>query len=187
MKKRSLLLLPGIALILLSLCFGLFFGIRCRLGAERCRRVAEKLTALLPERTAGAPEGDAMPVLQLEGKDFAALLEIPAVGAVLPVADQWEQKDLYSGPARFCGSVYSGLVIGGADLPGQFGFCDEIGHGARVVLTDMTGGEYHYEVTRIHRAKHAEAAWLMAEEYDLTLFCRSTLSMEYIAVRCRRI
>lgn len=76
------------------------------------------------------------------------------------------------------------LVIGGADHPTQFGFCAEIQHGTAISVTDMAGAQFSYTVSRIDRAKHAETSWLQSGEYDLSLFCRDTYSLEYIVVRC---
>ena len=146
------------------------------------------MNKLLPDRTPGTPEAyldSVMPVLEINGIDYVALIEIPSQGIALPVSDRWNSTGLLDSPARFSGSAYDkSLVIGGTDDPKQFGFCDEIKHDAVITITDMTGAQFSYTVSRIDRAKHAEAQWLQNEAYDLTLFCRSTYSMEYIAVRC---
>ena len=147
-----------------------------------------EMNKLLPDRTSGVPgvySDSVMPVLEINGADYVALLEIPAQGVVLPVSDQWNSMGLSNSPARFSGSAYDkSLVIGGVDHPRQFGFCDEIEHDAVLNITDMTGAQFSYIVSRIDRSKHAQTQWLQNEEYDLTLFCRSAYSMEYIAVRC---
>jgi len=190
MKKRklSVLLLVGVTLILLSLVLVSIFLIRGQIGAVKCREVAEKMQALLPEKSPGVPElyGDPnMPVLEIDGKDYVALLEIPAWDLTLPVADSWNKDRLYEGPARFSGSAYDGtLVIGGVDDARQLGFCDKIENGTEVTVTDMTGASFSYTVSRVDRAKQADARWLMNSEFDLTLFCRDLYSMEYVAVRC---
>lgn len=184
MKKLPLLL--GIGLLLGSLGILVFLGIRVHTGNQNSQKILSQIIDLLPERTQGETHLDSeMPVLALAGADYVALLEIPAFGVTLPVADKWDCSDLYSAPSRFCGSAYSStLVIGGADSPGQFSFCDKIDDGALVIVTDMTGCRFTYTVVKADRAKHAEAQWLQSSGWDLTLFCRDMYSMEYIAVRC---
>ena len=186
--KVPVFVILGSGLILLSLCLGLYFGIRTYLGSQTCLQVVSRIEQLLPDRTvgeAGANGDAAMPVMSIGGEDYVALLEIPSFGMVLPVADLWDSGDLSVSPARFWGSAYDNtLIIGGADSARQFGFCDEIQHGAIVTVTDMTGGEFTYTVARIDRAKHAQIPWLTGGEWDLTLFCHDGYSMEYIAVRC---
>ena len=189
MKRRiPFLLILGTCLIVFSLCCVIVVQLRQYDGAKNCQEVAMEMNKLLPDRTPGVPgvySDSVMPVLEINGADYVALLEIPAQGVVLPVADQWNSMGLSNSPARFSGSAYDkSLVIGGVDHPRQFGFCDEIKHDAVLSITDMTGAQFSYILSRIDRSKHAQTQWLQNEEYDLTLFCRSAYSMEYIAVRC---
>ena len=187
-RRKPFLLILGTCLIVFSLCCVIVVQLQQYNGTKNCQEVVVEMNKLLPDRTSGVPgaySDSAMPVLEINGADYVALLEIPAQGVVLPVADQWNSMGLSNSPARFSGSAYDkSLVIGGVDHPKQFGFCDEIEHGVVITITDMTGAQFSYSVSHIDRAKHAEAQWLQNEEYDLTLFCRSTYSMEYIAVRC---
>lgn len=190
MKKRKfpLFLVLGICLILVSIALVLAFQIRMHMGAQHSQTILSSMEQVLPERTAGVPGSyltSAMPVLEIADADYVAMLEVPSFDVALPVADQWDGNDLFSTPRRFCGSAYDNtLIIGGADNRWQFGFCDKIEHGARIIVTDMTGAQFTYKVSRIDRAKHAETQWLMDSDYALTLFCYDVYSMEYIAVRC---
>jgi sortase A len=187
-RKISPILLLGSALILFSLSFLAFFLVRNHMGVRESEKILEKMEQILPETTPGIPGTQldtAMPVLQIQGKDYVAMIDVPAYGITLPVADVWDTNRLHVTPSRYFGSAYNGtLVIGGSDHDHQFAFCSQIQHGAEIAVTDMTGETFTYTVGRIDRAKHADAQWLTAGEYDLTLFCRDTLTMEYIAVRC---
>ena len=187
-RRIPFLLILGTCLILLSLCCVIVVQLQQHIGAKKCQEVVMEMNKLLPDRTPGVSGeylDSVMPVLEINGADYVALLEIPAQGVVLPVSDQWNSMGLSNSPARFSGSAYDkSLVLGGVDHPRQFGFCDEIEHDAVLNITDMTGAQFSYIVSRIDRSKHAQTQWLQNEEYDLTLFCRSAYSMEYIAVRC---
>ena len=186
--RKATLLILGSCLVLASLCLVLFLGIRTHLGAKTCQQVLTQLSTLLPQRTPGVPgtqPNTVMPILEIDGTDYVAILEIPAYGVTLPVADRWDRHKLSASPARFWGSAYDRtLVIGGADAPRQLGFCDQIEEGALVTVTDMTGVQFDYAVSGVDRAKHAETQWLTDAACDLTLFCHDLYSMEYIAVRC---
>lgn len=190
MRKRnvSFLQILGIGLILCSAALLAFQHFRAGAAERKSQAVVSQLEALLPERTPGIPGNyvePAMPVLELDGEDFSGLLDVPAFGVTLPVGSSWDTGKLGFYPCRFWGSVNdNSLVIGGTDQQGQFDFCDQIHPGASVTVTDLTGAEFTYSVTRVDRAKHADAQWLCCEAYDLTLFARSTYSLEYIAVRC---
>ena len=187
-RKKSLLFILGIGMILASLCFVLILGIRMHLGTQKSQKIVSQMTALLPEGTQNVPgiyPNSGMPVLALDGVDYVAMLAVPAFGVTLPVSDKWDSKNLYSAPSRFSGSAYDNtLVIGGADSPQQFFFCDEIDNGSVITVTDMTGAQFTYTVSRVDRAKHAETQWLVSADFDLTLFCRDAYSLEYIAIRC---
>ena len=56
--------------------------------------------------------------------------------------------------------------------------------GDRLVITDMTGGEFSYEVTEILRRGHTDLETLQQIRGDLTLFARDPASTGYIVVRC---
>ena len=188
MKKRNIRIITGISLILMSICFVIVFQAVMKNSSAKSQKVAQKLSALLPERTPGLVDDyrdTAMPVVGIDGVDYVALLEIPAFGVKAPVEDAWEGKMLTTAVGRFWGSASDrSLVIGGPDYPGMFDFCDDIETGTRITVTDMTGAQYTYTVSKIDRAKHAETQWLRSADCDLTLFCHDVYSMEYIAVRC---
>lgn len=187
-RKLSLPMILGLVLVMAALGIGAFFGARTVLGNRKSQAVTAQLETLLPERTKGVPgiytDSD-MPVLEIQGTDYVAMLQVPDFNVKLPVSDAWDQKNLYATPSRFCGSAYDGtLVIGGGNDLQKFSFCNKIDTGAQVIITDMTGAEFTYTVATVDRAKHAEAQWLSQEGYDLTLFCQDAMSLEYIAVRC---
>ena len=190
MKKRKipLVLILGACLVLISLALLVASQICMHMGTQQCQNTVTQMDKILPERTAGVPgmyPDSGMPVLEIDGKDYVAMLEIPSFGITLPVADKWDSNKLFLSPSRFFGSAYDDtLIIGGIDHPQQFGFCDQIEHGAFVTVTDMTGAQFTYTVSNVERAQHAEAQWLTDTDCDLTLFCRDTYSMEYVAVRC---
>lgn len=187
-RRLTLLLILGLSLIVISLGVMLFQYFRMQTGQQQCEAILAQLETLLPEKTQGIPglyPDSPMPALQLDGTDYVAVLEIPLFDIQLPVANDWDNRTLSAVPARYFGSVHKEtLVIGGEDAPGQFDFCDKIEIGTSVTLTDMTGARYRYTVTRIDRSSNADASWLTEVNCDLTLFCRDTLTMEYIAVRC---
>lgn len=186
--KMTPVLVLGMVLLLAALGVGIYSGVQSYLGREKSQEILLELNGFLPPKTQGVPElytNSTMPVLELHGTDYVAVVEVPTFGVELPVGDSWEEKKLSETPARFWGSAYDHtLVIGGADTSGQFEFCDQIEHGASVMITDMTGAQFHYTVSRIDRGSHADSQWLTEEQWDLTLFCHDSYAMEYVAVRC---
>jgi sortase A len=189
MKRGSKLLrLVGCLLILCSLVTFLATRILTEKARTEAERTVLRISTILPERTAGTMDTYSsmeMPVLQVEGKDYAALLSVPSFGVELPVAANWDAGAVTSQPCRFQGTVYDGsLVVGGFDQQGQFDFLDRIDPGTEITVTDMNGAEFHYLVDRVDRAERAEAEVLAPKEAGLILFVRDAYSLEYLIVRC---
>ena len=186
--KFPIVLVLGICLVVISIVLIVGLQIRTHIGANESQKVATRMNELLSEKIEGVPgtySNPNMPVLEINGVDYVALIEIPSLNLSLPVADAWNSQKLYDSPARFYGSCYDhSLVIGGLDNSYQFSFCDKIDNGTVIIVTDMTGTQFSYTVSRVDRSKSAESNWLISKDYDLILFCRDALSMEYVAVRC---
>jgi len=187
-RSSKIFVLAGCLLIIGS--FALLAA--SRLHAARAQRenaeVIRQIEAIIPARSPGIMDeylDMEMPALQINGQDYIAVVEIPGFGVKLPVGGSWDAGQVTSFPCRFWGTVYNGsLVLGGADQTGQFDCLDQIGNGSIVTVTDMTGGEFTYVVTRIGRSKSAQAEILLDNEADLTLFVRDAYNFNYIIVRC---
>ncbi|MBQ2881351.1 MAG: sortase [Clostridia bacterium] len=190
MKKHKfpIILILGIVFISISFILMVFMLVREYMGSANSKTIITEMEKLLPIRTQGLPEiysNNNMPTLEINGIDYVAMIEIPSFDIILPITDKWDANNLPDSPSRFEGSVYNHtMVIGGADNSHQFGFCDKIETDSVITVTDMTGAQFTYAVTLVQRADDAEYTWLTDTNYDLTLFCRDTYTMEYIAVRC---
>ena len=189
MRNGKFFRILGCVLILCGLALVLATGYLNRKARQDAPRIAARIHAIVPTTTTGSVDNYTdmdMPALQIEGRDYVALIRIPAYGVELPVGSSWDTKQIWSHPCRFWGTVYNGsLVVGGVDQPGQLDFLDRIDLGCQILVTDMTGGEFSYLVERIELRKQADAETLLDETADLTLFVRDTYSLEYLIVRCK--
>lgn len=188
MKKHSPFLLLGFVMVLLSLVLLIGSGLLNRFHQNQTTQLVRQIESLLPQARTGSPQdysSSEMPVLQLEGQEFSALIRIPSFGVTLPMGSSWDSGDISRYPCRFWGSMYDGsLVIGGKDQKGQLDFFPRLDLGERIIVTDMTGVQFHYTVSRISRSKHADSETLITPDWDLTLFVRDATSLDYILVRC---
>ena len=73
------------------------------------------------------------------------------------------------------------------DYEEQFACLKQLDMGNRIVVTDMTGAQFFYEVAWIERQKSVDEGKMDNGEFQLSLFVRDTLSMEYVIVRCHSI
>lgn len=187
-KQKNVFLLLGILLIVCSVGLIVFHYGQAKSVQRKTAVITDKIEALLPDTSPGFP-GDytnaMMPVLQIEGNDYAGLLQIPAYGLTMPIADIWDESSVFFCPVRYFGSVYDNtMIVGGSDQPGQFDFFDRMQPGDTVRITDMLGAEFSYTVQRIDRSGSADYEKLSSGDYPLTLFVRSAYSKEYLLVRC---
>ena len=186
--KISALRILGILLILIGAGGMLLLQWNSHRAARSARETADRLGAILPERSPGIPgeyADAAMPSLELSGKDYSGLLEVPAWGVKLPIADQWNPDMVLFTPCRYYGSVYdSNLILGGGNQPGQFDFCGKIDIGEVLLVTDMTGAEFRYAVSRVDRAGTVDSEKLLEGDWALTLFVRDGYDNKFILVRC---
>ncbi|MBE6707903.1 MAG: hypothetical protein E7578_01505 [Ruminococcaceae bacterium] len=187
-QRSKILIVTGVLLVLVSLVLLVGWRITANTAKDRAEDIVDSLEKLLPKRSTGitAEYSDMnMPVLELDGHDLVAIIEIPELKVSLPVGSVWESSGIASYPRRFTGTVYDGsLVIGGADQKGQFDFIGKTDIGMSVVVTDMTGAEFSYTVSRVDRSASADAEVICSDDPGLTLFARDAYSMEYIIVRC---
>ena len=182
MKKLGFLQVLGILLVLVSLAVCILWQ---RAGQEN-DALTQKLLAVLPQESPGTPDAYAdarMPILQMDGEDYVALLEVPIMGVTLPVKDLWQPQRLNGGPCRFWGSIYDGSAIIGGSWR-QFEFCSRLEPGDTIRLRDMQGTVFTCQVKTIQRWKEADYARLAEGNYPLTLFVRERISNRYIMVRC---
>lgn len=188
MKKGNILLLAGLILLVCSLVLVAFWQFRSIPANRRNQLAVQQIQALLPPQTPGITDQFSsmeMPALQIDGKNYIGLLDIPAFGVTLPVRSSWSSLQSGVCPCRFSGSVYDGsLILGGTDQEGQFDFLEQIQIGDTVAVTDMTGARFSYTVSRIQRAGDADKDVLLDQTSQLTLFARDSFSLEYIIVRC---
>lgn len=189
--KGKLNLLQKLGLVLVIASCAVLLGSEAVAARNRSavQQITSQIKASLPECAQGDPgsySDTAMPVLQIGGEDFGALLEVPLFGVVLPVGSSWEDGHISQYPCRFWGSAYDNtLIVGGSGRKGQLDFCGKLSLGDKLRITDMTGTQFSYEVVRIDRAKHADMDTLQKNICDLTLFARDSTSLDYIVVRCR--
>lgn len=187
-RSGNIFLFAGLLLVLGS--FGLLAAttLQTNAAASAAAELSAQLEDAMPPRSAGLMDSYTnmeMPALSLDGQDFIGTVAVPAFQVVLPIASAWDTGKVSSFPCRFWGTVYDGsLILGGADQTGQFDFLDQIQNDDSVLVTDMTGAQFSYRVSEIHRADSAQADVLLDDSSDLTLFSRNARSLEYIIVRC---
>lgn len=195
MKKRMIgkVYLVCIAIgVVLVLCAG-YLLVSSHIATDQARQdakvILEKTLALMPQTQNRVPEergNNAMAAMEVDGVNVLGVLEIPQYGSTLPLASGWDTSLVLSMPCRFTGSIYDrSLIIGAVDAESQFSFASQMNMGDTIVLTDMEGGRYTYQVAAIHHAKHATLEKLQAGDYAMTIFVKDSKTSEYLLIRCQ--
>ena len=184
--RKGLCLLLGAILLALALAGMLLWQWQICDAREKAEGYVTALRQLTPQAQGAMPEArsnNTMPVLSLEGVDFAGILEMPRFGSALPVGAKWGKISSY--PCCYFGSVYDGtLQLGATTQEGQYDFYREICVGDMVYFTDLEGNRYGYTVTAMRYAQHAAQTALQREEADLTLFVKNVYAFEYLIIFC---
>ena len=187
-RISKLILFLGGLLVAASLGLLLFTQVQSKQALAENAQLVENLYSILPPPTKGIMESysdNSMPALEIDGTDYSALVDIPALGITLPVADAWDKHKVALHPCRFYGSAYDGsLIIGGVDQPGQFADFKLLSLDAEVTITDMTGAVFTYAITEIEWRNSADAEVLLDSDAHLTLFVRNAYGTDYILLRC---
>lgn len=187
----TIMMIAGAALLIAAALLIFRYHVEKQKNTVDTAAICEKIESILPERTAGVieeREDTEMPALELDGRDYAGILELSSLSVKLPVAASWEEQDTAYRPAVFTGSAYDGsLVVGGRYESGNFDFVDSLNTGETVTFTDMTGTYFSYTVTRITHTKQVDQDTIRddAEENgdDLTLFVKK--SGTFLVVHCK--
>ena len=185
-KIKKLCLGIGIALFAVAAGWLLVWQGSVHVAKNQAARTVETLSSLLPEPQGAAPEertDNAMPVLPLKGTDYVALLEMPAYGLCLPVADRWGSTSRQ--PCRYSGSVYDGsLKLGATSQAGQFAFYREISVGDSLYLTDMSGSRYRFQVADIRYVDEVDEQAL-SRDASVVIFIYNVYGWDNIVLYCQ--
>ena len=128
-----------------------------------------------------------MPRVEVDGRTYIGVIQIPALGLALPVIGQWSYPDLRAAPCRYSGSAYEGgFVIAGHNYSTHFGPLNDVQAGAQVYFTDMEGNQFTYTVEAVEVLQPTAVEDMVSGQWDLTLFTCTVGGQARTAVRCVR-
>ena len=116
MKKtvNRLIMVLGILLIIAAAALLLFSQYVEKQAAEGIKQDVTAILSVMPDVVhAGAPDGRQnreMPVMELNGTDFAGLIEVPSYHAVLPLGSAWDRREASLHPCIYTGSMYDSIL-----------------------------------------------------------------------------
>lgn len=129
------------------------------------------------------PEMD-MPLVEIDGKLYVGILEIPALDIELPVRGEFSYRGLRRAPCRYDGSVYlDNMIIAAHNYNSHFGRLKNLNVGDKVSFTDGDGNMFLYTVAEIIQVDGSDIEGMKEGVWDMTLFTCTLNGQGRIAVR----
>jgi len=139
-----------------------------------------------PEETSfPSGESEAPATLGIDGRSYAGILAIPALGLELPVLDAWSESGLKCAPCLYSGAAATGdMVIAGHSYKTHFGTLGSAAVGDQVVFTAADGTVFTYSVESAEVLSPWQVREMTAGDWALTLFTCTPTGQARLAVRC---
>lgn len=158
-------------------------------AVEAAKTGVSQLRLAIPERPAEEqqviPEPEIiMTSVELDGRDYVGLLEIPSLELELPILRKWSESLLKYGPCLYEGTVYDGLIIAGHNYRSHFAKLNSLPIGAEILFTDIDGNVWTYEVSTTEIIGGYDIDGMKAGDWDLTLFTCTYSRQDRFTLRC---
>lgn len=198
-KKGLPLIFMGLLLVMAALfliIYNLYDAWRAAVLAERVLlELSPEIQCTLPKEGETDPElvfpdyvlnpYMEMPTVEVDGRDYIGVLEIPVLDLDLPVMSRWSYPNLKISPCRYTGSAYlNDMVIAAHNYTRHFGRLKELSEGETVIFTDVDGNVFTYEVALLETLMPADIEEMENSGWDLTLFTCTIGGSWRVTVRC---
>lgn len=129
-----------------------------------------------------------MSVVNIDGYDYMGVITIPSLGIELPIMNDYDESRLRIAPVRYYGSIFTNdLVICAHSYKTHFGNLSKLKQEDVVILTDVNGESYLYEVLEIEVLDATDVEEMLDSEFDLTLYTCTSDGRKRVTVRCNKI
>lgn len=133
------------------------------------------------------PPKDEMPTVEINGTAYIGTLHIPALGLDLPVAADWDYKQLKVSPCRYEGTPRGNdLVICAHNYSSHFGKIKDLQAGDAVDFVDAAGERYTYQVQESEVLPPTAIEEMLEPQWDLSLFTCTLGGRTRVTVRLNR-
>ena len=132
-----------------------------------------------------------METITVDGNVYIGYISIPAIDIELPVLQNWSYPNLKIAPCRYVGNIYENdLIICAHNYTTHFGKIGNLHTDDEIILTDVSGKEWHYSVVNIEQLPGTAVEDIKfgnADDWDLTLFTCTLGGQSRVTVRAVRI
>lgn len=120
----------------------------------------------------------------VDGELYIGLIEIPALGIRLPIAEECSNDALKISPCRYSGSAAGGnLIVAAHNYRSYFGNIKTLQPGDALNVIELDGTEYRYEVIGLEKMDGTAIETMKSGNWDLTLFTCTMGGQSRLAIR----
>ena len=124
----------------------------------------------------------------VDGHDYIGTITIPTLNLELPIMSEYDYDKLKISPCRYYGNIHTNdLIICAHSYKTHFKYLNKLKQKDLVIITDINGNNYIYEVVTIEVLKPNQVSEMINNDYDLTLYTCTNDGQNRITVRCNRI
>ena len=128
-----------------------------------------------------------MPAIEIDGKRYIGMLNIPYLGLRLPVAAEMTNEQLRLTPCKYYGSAYTDdFVIGGHNYNSHLGGIHVLPQGSLVEFLDADGNLFTYHVAEMEILNPEDVSPMVESGYPLTLFTCTLGGQQRVTIRCSK-
>lgn len=126
--------------------------------------------------------------ITINGAEYFGIIEIPAINIKLPIMSNWNDNHLKISPCIYYGSIETNdLVICAHSYKSLFRYIRNLNLEDTVIITDMDGNKYLYEVEVIEILSSTDVKDMIDSDFDLTLYTCTNDNQNRVTVRLNRI
>jgi sortase A len=145
----------------------------------------ERVIQQMPDVVLPGDFSGPMPIVDVDGKSFVGTVEIPSLGLLLPIQDEWSKENARYAICRYKGSVYDNdLIVCGHNYKEHFGTLGDLTMGDEVIVTDMNGRSLYFVVTNMETLGAYDTEEMDAGQWDFTMFTCTIGGANRVTVRC---
>lgn len=175
----------GVVLIIIA-AFLVRYNFSESAGAGKAsEELLEGVIEQMPEVVLPGDVSGPMPAVNVVGRSFVGTVEIPSLGLLLPIQDEWSKENAKLSVCRYKGSVYDNdLIVCGHNYTEHFGNLNQLQIGDPVIVTDMNGRSFYFQVTNMETLGAYAANEMEAGEWDFTMFTCTIGGANRVTIRC---
>ena len=124
----------------------------------------------------------------VNGHDYIGTITIPTLNLELPIMSEYDYDKLKISPCRYYGNIHTNdLIICAHSYKTHFKYLNKLKQKHLVIITDINGNNYIYEVVTIEVLKPNQVSEMINNDYDLTLYTCTNDGQNRITVRCNKV